>query len=107
MTVVIGPNNGAMVRIEFKRLPDGGEGFVFPGRWKCFHQPDGWRDFRTITDDGAMIDFDGSRGTSERDGGLIIVHFPSGGREWLIVDPNKPNELNGSNGSQSVTWIRQ
>jgi hypothetical protein len=108
MTLVVEePNSGLTARIEFKRLPDGGKGFDFQGRWKGFHRPNGWTGFRTVTDDTNFTDFNGARGTWERDGGLIIVHFPNGGREWLIIDPDRPNELNGSNGPQAVTWIRQ
>jgi hypothetical protein len=108
MTLVVEePNSGLTARIEFKRLPDGGKAFDFQGRWKGFHRPNGWTGFRTVTDDTNFTDFNGARGTWERDGGLIIVHFPNGGREWLIIDPDQPNELNGSNGPQAVTWIRQ
>jgi hypothetical protein len=108
MTVTVEePGTGATARVEFKRLPDGGNGFNFQDRWKCFHRPNAWTGFRTITDDRGFTDFNGARGTWERDGGLIIVHFPNGGREWLVIDPDRPNELNGSNGPQAVTWVRQ
>jgi tRNA A-37 threonylcarbamoyl transferase component Bud32 len=108
MTVTVEePGTGATARVEFKRLPDGGKGFDFQGRWKCFHRPNGWTGFRTVTDDTHFTDFNGARDTWERDGGLIIVHFPNGGREWLVIDPDRPNELNGSNGPQAVTWVRQ
>jgi len=108
MTVFVeNPDTGVLARTDFKLLSDGGKSFDFRGRWKCFHQPIGWSDYRTITEDSVF----GGKGTRdgpwERDGGLIITHYPNGGREWLIIDPYKPNELHGSNGLQSVTWIRQ
>ena len=100
-------DNSATARLEFKRLPDGGEGFNFPGRWQCFHRPMVWSGFRTITEDAVFTDRNPGQGPWARDGGLIITHYPNGGREWLIIDPDNPNELHGSNGLQIVTWVRK
>jgi tRNA A-37 threonylcarbamoyl transferase component Bud32 len=100
------PKSSATNRVVFKRLPDGGARFNFQGRWKCFHQPNGWSDFRTIKGDAVFSSRGTKDGPWERDGGLIITHYPGGGHEWLIIDPDKPNELHGTNGPQSVTWIR-
>ena len=101
------PNTQEVFRGEFKRLPDAGKNFRFLGRWKCTHRPNNWVGFRTVTPTKQTTDRPQQEGDWERDGGLIIAHFPGGGREWLIVDPDKPSELHGSNGVQSVTWVRQ
>jgi hypothetical protein len=108
MSVVIEePDMSSTVRVDFKLLPDGGKGFDFQSRWKCHHQSSGWTGFRTIEDESKLIDFNGVRGTWMRDGGLFRVFFGSGGWEWLIIDPDNPNQLIGANERLSVTWIRQ
>jgi tRNA A-37 threonylcarbamoyl transferase component Bud32 len=108
MTLVVeNLEKGIRARTELKRLPDGGESFRFAGRWKCFHQPNGWSDFRTIKGDTVFSSRGTKDGPWERDGGLITTNYPGGGHEWLVIDPDKPKELHGTNGSQSVTWIRQ
>ena len=56
---------------------------------------------------GHSTDRPNGGGAWERDGGLLLVHFPNGGREWLIIDPDDPTRLTGSNGPQTVTWERQ
>ncbi len=101
------PNTNEVFRGEFKRLQRKGDGFRFTGRWRCTHKPNNWTGFRTVTAAKHTTDRPQQEGTWERDGGLIIAYFPGGGREWLIIDPDKPNELHGSNGVQSVTWVRQ
>jgi hypothetical protein len=37
---------------------------------------------------------------------LIFVRFPRAGLEWLVIDPDEPNKLRGSNGTQDVIWTR-
>ncbi len=101
------PDTGHTFRGEWKRLPDGGAGFDFTGRWRCTHQPDNWVGFRTVTPGRHSTDRPRGDGVWERDGGLLVVHFPNGGREWLVIDPDDPDRLAGSNGPQAVTWQRQ
>ncbi|MFL5341527.1 MAG: protein kinase domain-containing protein [Gemmataceae bacterium] len=101
------PGTSVSAQLELKRLPDGGAGFDLQGRWKCFHRPSGWTGFRQVNGDRHLTERRADDGAWERDGGLLIIHFPGNGREWLIIDPDNPNELNGGGGDQAVTWIRQ
>ena len=98
---------GITSHLDFKLLPDRGEGFDLQGRWQCFHRPSGWRGIRTVTGDSVFTSAPPIPATWVRDGGLIFINFEGGGREWLVIDPDKPKELNGSNGIQAVTWVRQ
>jgi hypothetical protein len=107
MSIRVEYPSGAESKLEFKLLPDGGDGFAFQGRWLCFQRPNNWRGTRRVTNESEFIDFNGAPGTWDRDGGLLSVHFAGNGQEWLIIDPDKPNELQGSNGQQTVTWVRQ
>jgi hypothetical protein len=42
-----------------------------------------------------------------RDGGMVCLSWPDGGAEFLAIDPDNPNELNGGNGTIASTWVRQ
>jgi hypothetical protein len=95
------------IQVEFKFLPDGGEGFSINGRWHVHHDPGPWRGHRTVTDDHHTTDNPFERGPWERDGGMFIFHFKDNGREWVVIDPDNPNKLRGTNGFQSATWTRQ
>jgi hypothetical protein len=107
MTMLIeDPDSSDTYHIDFKLLSDGGDGFNFQGGWQCFHRPTGWKGSRTVAGDTVTTVFPPIPATWVRDGGLILVLFEGGGREWLVIDPDKPNELSGSNGAQAVTWVR-
>ena len=101
------PDTGGTARYELKRLPDDGADFNFVGRWKVFHRPSGWKNEYTVHGEGTFIAWDRQQYTWDHDGGVATFNFANGGHEWLAIDPDKPNELSGSNGPQSVTWIRQ
>jgi len=107
MTVVVEEvDNSSTARVDYKLLPNGGEGFTLEGRWRCSHRPNGWNGGRTVREGTVITDRHPTHATWGRDGGLVLVNFDGGGREWLIIDPDKPNELSGSNGTQNVTWVR-
>src|SRR4051794_10623555 len=84
------PAIGAESRLELERRPDAGGGIVFPGRWPCFHRPAGWRGFRSVSDDTVYTEFDRSHSPWVRDGGLILVYFPGGGRRQEVARAGVP-----------------
>src|SRR5262249_10931931 len=96
------PDNGNVATYDLKRLPDAGDGFRFAGRWMCYDQPSGWKGLRPVNEDGTL--FQGrDRHQWTRDGGLIRISFG----QWLAIDPDNPDELNGGGGNLTVRWIRQ
>jgi serine/threonine protein kinase len=101
------PNNGNTSQFEYKLIPDGGDNFNFEGRWRILHVPSNWPGWRTITATEQITDRPHSRGPWERDGGMFITHYPNGGVEWIVIDPDNPNVLHGTNGTQYATWTRQ
>jgi serine/threonine protein kinase len=101
------PDTGGTGKFELKRLPDAGAGSDFAGRWKCIHRPSGWSGVRTVHRDGTFLDWNTQKGTWSRDGGLLDLRFAGAVREWLAIDPDNPNELNGVGGNQTVTWSRE
>src|SRR5262249_7752879 len=101
------PGIGAAARLDPKRLPARGGGFRCAGRWRGQHRPSGWSDYRLVHADGTFVDYDGKPGTWHRDGGLLHLHFADGGREWVAIDADNPDELNGRGGAapQAATWV--
>jgi formylglycine-generating enzyme required for sulfatase activity/tRNA A-37 threonylcarbamoyl transferase component Bud32 len=103
------PDGPRSSRYELKRLAAAGAGFDFAGRWDVVHTPSNWHGPRTIHSNGSFVDWNGKEHKWSRDGGLIHVEWPTA-HEWLAIDPDNPNDLNGYStwGSGEATrWTRR